>query len=494
MLIPLRHERMEGRRWPYFTFAIIGLNIVVFLFTHWTIDQQLAQASTTRIHLVLLAASHPDLKPGPEAGEFIAQLKKSVGSSWEQINSPNRPVHDEWDGIFRRLDDPERLQEEMDKLSADFAAEQNASLLERYAFIPAHPRALSYVTANFLHGGWLHLIGNLWFLWLAGFILEDTWGRVIYPIFYLVAGAAALQFYAWSAPGSLMPLVGASGAVAGLMGAFLVRFPKLKIEMAFYAFFMRYKFNAPAYWLLPLWLAMEFFYGSALGSASPVAHWAHVGGFLFGMAGAYGIQRSGLEQQANQKIESKIGWSTSPEIVMANELIEHGKLEDASTQLAKYLAAHPPTFEALNLLQQVYWRRGDRFSYFKTMAQLCEFRWKTHDLDGAWQSFEEFSNAGGDSLPASIWLELCRIAESKEDYTRAMEEYEKLANAYPKDRPSLLALIAAGRLSLKKLNRPSEALRFYEAAARSSVPHLDWEKNIRTGIEDAKRLLQTVPA
>ena len=216
--------------------------------------------------------------------------------------------------------------------------------------------------------------------------------------------------------------------------------------------------------------------------------------FLFGMAGAYGIQRSGLEQQASQKIESKIGWSTSPEIVRANELIEQSKLEDATTQLTNYLAAHPPTFEALNLLQQVYWRRGDRSSYFRTMAQLCEFQWKAHDLDGCWQSFEEFSNAGGDSLPAPIWLELCRIAEGKEDYKRAVEEYEKLANAYPKDRPSLLAFMAADRLSLKRLNRPADALRFYESASQSSVPHLDWETNIRAGIDDAKGLLQTGPA
>jgi membrane associated rhomboid family serine protease len=65
------------------------------------------------------------------------------------------------------------------------------------------------------------------------------------------------------------------------MGAFLVRFPKMKIEMAFFALFFRYRFHAPAYYLLPLWLAMEFFYGSVMGVSSTVAHWAHVGGFLY---------------------------------------------------------------------------------------------------------------------------------------------------------------------------------------------------------------------
>ncbi len=98
--------------------------------------------------------------------------------------------------------------------------------------MPAQPTAISYLTANFLHGGWMHLIGNMWFLWLAGFVLEDVWGRWLYSAFYLIAGAAALQFYAWSNPGSITPTLGASGAVAALMGAFLVRFPKMKIEMA----------------------------------------------------------------------------------------------------------------------------------------------------------------------------------------------------------------------------------------------------------------------
>ena len=473
---------MRGRRWPYFTFAIIALNIVIFLATHWTIEAQMAQQTPTRIHLILLSAAHPELQTTPEASEFIDKVKAAAGDSWESLNSTNRPVQDAWDSQLRHVDDPQKLQSEMDTLCAEFATEQRQSILEHYAFIPAHPHALAYISANFLHGGWLHLIGNLWFLWLAGFILEDTWGRIIYPLFYLVAGAAALQFYALCAPGSLMPLIGASGAVAGLMGAFLVRFPKLKIEMALFAFYFRYKFFAPAYWLLPLWLILEFFYGAALGPASPVAHWAHVGGFLFGMAAAFGIQRSGLEQKANAAIESKISWSTSPDIVQANELIEQGKLDAAATLLDKHLASNPPTFEALNLLQQVQWRRNDRPSYFSAIARLCEFQWKNHDQEGAWQSFEEYSNAGGNSMPAPLWLELIRLQENQAHYDRAVEEYERLAAAFPGEKSSILALLSAGRICLKNLNRPEESLKFYNAAASSFVPHAEWESNIRSGI------------
>src|SRR5260370_2697931 len=169
----------------------------------------------------------------------------------------------------------------MESLAYDYSNMVASSSVEQYAFVPAHPSLVSYITANFLHGGWLHLIFNMWFLWLAGIVLEDVWGRILYPVFYLVAGMAALQFHAWANPGSNVPLVGASGAVAGLMGAFLVRFPKMKIEMVGFVALRPLHFKVAAYWLLPFWLLMEIFYGALLGDASSTAHWAHVGGVFF---------------------------------------------------------------------------------------------------------------------------------------------------------------------------------------------------------------------
>ena len=152
---------MTGRRWPYFTFALIALNIVIFLGTHWTIDSQFAQQYQTRIHLVLLAATHPDLQLSAEASEFVSKVKKTAGDSWDQLASPKRPAHDSWEAGLRQINDPQQLQAEMDRLSQEYEAEQKSSLLEHYAFIPDHPHAITYITANFLHGGWLHLIGNL---------------------------------------------------------------------------------------------------------------------------------------------------------------------------------------------------------------------------------------------------------------------------------------------------------------------------------------------
>jgi tetratricopeptide (TPR) repeat protein len=283
--------------------------------------------------------------------------------------------------------------------------------------------------------------------------------------------------------------VGASGAVAALMGAFLVRFPRMKIEMAIVSLFYRFKFKAAAYWLLPLWLAMEFFYGAALGQSSSVAHWAHVGGFLFGMLSAFVIQKSGLEQKASAEIEAQIGWTGDPAVVQAQEAIDQGKLDEAVSILEKHVTEKPSSTDALIILQQVHWRRNNIPSYQKASAQLIQAYLKNRDTESAWHTYEEFSNTPDAKLPAAPWLELIRHLENRQNLDRAVSECDLLAQVYPQERSALLALLTAGRLSLKKLNRPEEALRFYKAADASSVPHLDWESNIKAGMADAEQAL-----
>lgn len=170
------------------------------------------------------------------------------------------------------------------------------------------------------------------------------------------------------------------------------------------------------------------------------------------------------------------------------------QLDNAVATLQGFLAAKPASEEGYTLLHQVYWRKNDVKAYRETIAKLIQLHLKNQNLDAALQNYEDFRNAGLESLPAPVWLELCRTIEGRGNYDRAAAEYENLAAACPAERPALLALLAAGRLSLKNLNRPAQALQFYEAAAKSPVPHLDWETNIRNGIENAKKALAPVPA
>src|SRR5581483_6193902 len=380
---------------------------------------------------------------------------------------------------------------ELDSLDSQYIQLKASSIAEQYAFIPAHPRPISYLTANFLHGGWLHIIGNMWFLWLAGFVLEDVWGRPIYTIFYFIAGAAALQFHAWTNPASTVPTLGASGAVAALMGAFMVRFPKMKIEILWlFGFFRTYRFNAPAVALLPLWLAMEVFYGTLLGHTSGVAHWAHVGGFVFGALAAVGLRYSGLETKANQRIERDLNLDSDAEIQQASELIDNGQLDQATTLLNAYLSKKPDSVDAHRLLLTVHHRKGDEAAAIKLLASLCASHLKSGEDELAWSAYEEFRNAGGKNLEPKTWLDLCRAAEKLQSYDRALAEYEELVKTFPSEKQVIPALLGAARLCLKRLNQPDRALAFFEAAEKSPVPHLDWEQSIVAGIKEAKAALQ----
>ena len=490
MLIPLRHENMEGRRWPVVTFALIALNLVVFLGTHWTIEQQEPERHEVRMHLLMLAASHPELKMSEEAEKFVDEVKSTAPeAAWKQLASPKRKPEDVWDAQIREVDDPEQLQAEMDTLAQRLAEMQRSSILENYAFVPAHPKPISYLTSIFLHIGWLHLIGNMWFLWLAGFILEDRWGRVIYPVFYILAGVAASLVHAMFNPSSLGPTFGASGAVAALMGGFLVRFPKLKIHMLWYMLIFRIRFKAAAYWLLPIWLLTEIFYGSIFGQASGVAHWAHVGGFVFGALAALVISRTSLEHQANAVIEDKIGWTADPAVVQGTEFMEKGKFDEGIAVLTKHLATKPDAIDAHSVLRQLYWRKNDIGAHLDSTIKLCQLHLKAQDAEAALQDYQEYTNAGGDRMPAATWLELCRVIEGQQHYDRAVTEYEHLAKAYAAEKQALLALLSAGRLALKQLNRPSDALLYYKAAKASKVPHADWESNIVAGIQAAEKAM-----
>lgn len=497
MLIPIGHERSSARRWPVVTLALIIINISVFLATHGTIEEQSSQLGEVKAHLLMLAAMHPGLNLPPDAQQFVESFRAHNPGLWKQIQHPNRDIADAWDARVRMMEDTQELQEEMDQLTTKYAQLAATSLTEQYAFVPLHPRPFTYVTANFLHGGWLHLIGNLWFLWLAGFILEDSWGRILYTLFYFVSGAAALQVHAWLNPGSMTPALGASGAVAALMGAFLVRFPKIRIEMAWLVglLYLRvYRFKAPAYWLLPIWLLMEVFYGSLFGQVTGVAHWAHVGGFLFGVVAAGAVHYSGLESRIDKAIEGETTLESSPAIVHASELMDRNQVDQAIAALQQHIAEDPNSIDACMLLQQAYSRKEDLPAYHEITAKVCSLHLKAHQPDAAWENYEELIRSGGGMIPVALWFELCRVAEQQQNFERALGEYQSLAAAYPSERQSLSAQLAAARICLKRLNRPQEALKFYEAAAASRIPHLDWEAAIEAGIREAKAALTPASA
>jgi membrane associated rhomboid family serine protease len=157
-----------------------------------------------------------------------------------------------------------------------------------YGIVPDRLHAASILTSMFIHGGWLHILGNMWFLWIFGRGIEDILGHAKYLFFYFACGIAAGLVHIVVNANSPVPTVGASGAIAGVMGAYLIKFPRARIVTLVIIIFFITTLDIPAAFLLLYWFAMQFFSGvGSLGysqaSSGDVAWFAHIGGFLAGM-------------------------------------------------------------------------------------------------------------------------------------------------------------------------------------------------------------------
>ncbi len=141
-------------------------------------------------------------------------------------------------------------------------------------------------TSMFMHGGWFHLIGNMWFLWIFGNNIEDSMGHTRFAVFYLVVGVVAAVAQIASGPSSAVPMVGASGAVSGVMGAYLILYPRVRIHTLIF-FGLIFTVAVPAYLMLLYWFLLQLLGGlPAIGGAQEggVAFAAHLGGFIAGVA------------------------------------------------------------------------------------------------------------------------------------------------------------------------------------------------------------------
>ena len=172
------------------------------------------------------------------------------------------------------------------------------SLVYMYGFVPAEFNPLTIFTSMFMHGGFAHIIGNMWFLYIFGDNVESILGHVKYFIFYLACGigAALAQFFA--EPASQVPMIGASGAVAGVLGAYMIRFPKARVHVLAVIIIFITTFVVPAQIVLGLWFLMQLSGGlGSLGvdTTGGVAWFAHIGGFIIGVTSLKYFQNFRIE-------------------------------------------------------------------------------------------------------------------------------------------------------------------------------------------------------
>jgi membrane associated rhomboid family serine protease len=147
------------------------------------------------------------------------------------------------------------------------------------------PAELSIVTSMFMHGGWMHIIGNMLYLWIFGNNIEDRLGHVRFALFYLLSGAAAALAQSIVNTRSEVPMIGASGAIAGVLGAYMVLFPRAHVLVLIPLGFFTQLMRLPAMLVLGFWFILQFLQGGLMapGEEGGVAYWAHIGGFVAGV-------------------------------------------------------------------------------------------------------------------------------------------------------------------------------------------------------------------
>jgi rhomboid family protein len=172
------------------------------------------------------------------------------------------------------------------------------ALVNTFGLVPSHMQSffaqhgisfvqafLPMVTSMFLHGGWMHVLGNMLFLWVFGGSIEETLGHIQYFIFYFICGIGSAAVHTAFNWGSHVPTIGASGAISGVMGAFIVLYPRARVTTLIPALLLFFTIRIPAFLMLGYWFFIQFISGltsAGMGNQGGVAWWAHVGGFVLG--------------------------------------------------------------------------------------------------------------------------------------------------------------------------------------------------------------------
>ncbi|HWT85249.1 MAG TPA: rhomboid family intramembrane serine protease [Myxococcales bacterium] len=301
LLLPVRVEDAEVDRLPAVSIGIAAACAVAFLFT-WVLPSNPDGFRTEGFHeIARYYQEHPYLELQPRF--LYDYLSPRARESLEELREEQPVTVDaETLGIEQR---------HLDSLIEGFEAEAEGSLLRRLGLVPA--RGLlqpGWLTHMFLHFGWMHLLGNLFFFYLVGPLLEDLWGRRFFAGFYLVGGfTAGLAHFALD-PRSAALMAGASGAIASCMGAFTYRCASRRIRMWYLIFLIRSgTFLIPAWLWGGFWFAGEVF-GLVTQSSGGVAVMAHIGGFLFGFAAAVALEKSGYEaRELAPAVQGKTTWT-----------------------------------------------------------------------------------------------------------------------------------------------------------------------------------------
>ena len=442
LLIPIGQENNVVRRTPWVSWALIALCFLVYCAVGLAGGGDRQELRTRLSAFFDYLGAHPYLTPPPAlggrlSGDFADELDKARA----QWHSAGIEVHSQ---------QLEAEQAQLDALATEVLVVWRALPMQRLGYVPAEPHAYAALTSMFVHAGLLHIVGNMLFLFLTGPFIEDLYGRPLFAGLYFVSGFAALGAHVAHAPHSFVPLVGASGAIAGVMGAFLVRMARARIQFLVLPvpilWMLRFKLWLPAFVVLPLWFAEQFWYAHSQPDAG-VAFWAHVGGFTCGAGAALAVKLARVEERVvAPSIEKQTTLTQDPALERALEARLQGDFDTARREARSVLARQPDNLDAWTELYESAVATEDPQELGRCVPRLLSLyqRLGEPDLAGALMYDRRFTHLDG--LPVALHLSLAAHYEKQGDARAALERYGKVLAQAPQDPSALRALVRRGAL------------------------------------------------
>lgn len=337
MLIPIGIRENKVQRWPWVTIVLLALNIGVFFMLRPMQVRADRAMGMAFVHAFKFYSQHPYVDPPQELISLLPSRYKGAFDKARKtyLDGQGAPPAD----VLAK--DNARMKE----LIGEFLDKRSRTVEWRFGLRRDDSRPLAYISYTFIHEGYWHLFGNMLFLLLTGPFLEDVYGRLLFPVLYFSSGVVAGMTQWMKGPETVIVLIGASGAIAGVMGAFFVRLFRSRIRFLFlpviFLPWINFKFYVPAYVVMPIWF-LEQYVLAKLAPGAGVAFWAHVGGFIFGTAVALGVLAGGIEEKyIRPALESKTQWSPDERLEPALDAQAQGRLREAF-QLARAVTVQQP--------------------------------------------------------------------------------------------------------------------------------------------------------
>ncbi len=474
IILPIGRDESTIQRHAWISYGIIAANVLMLLVTTMMFSLGIGETRTAFGNAVSYVADHPYLTIPPALSDLLAERYKAQLKS-AAVRPPIPWVR-------------ERQQAELDSLAANAVAAYRRLPTVRYGYIPAEGGVSNLLTSMFVHAGLMHLLGNMLFFFLSGPFVEDVFGRPLFAVLYFTGGLAATLTYWAQHPTSMIPLVGASGAIAAIMGAYLVRFAKSKVEFIFIPIWFRpqlnYRFFVPAFVVLPLWFLQQFLEMKLSEAGSGVAFSAHVGGFVYGAAFALIVLVTDFEKKhVAPKIRKDISWQIDPRIAAAMTARDRFDFETAKREIAPVLRDKPGDIDALRTAVDIAGASEDAAMLDHYGTRLLGRLIDAKEDDAALELIQEIAVQIEPSRVPRFTGRAAAFVERSGNHDWAMLLYEKALKGDPFGMSAVPSLVKLGTLRNARGDVNGARTALQEARAHPKCTP-EWAKSIETRLSE----------